>query len=403
MKLTIFFGIASMLLIQTVSSYAQPDPVPPANLANATKQLALYLNHNFAGDPNFASIDQNLYSNHTLWEIDYLIPGLDGFITEYDLENNCLIRVSDDIVRTSSEASKLAGAPISVTAAQAKQVAQNLHQFLAIGGDWRSVDTFLSFPNSDWTCWYFKYSLFVNGYYSREENALGGVNAYDGRLIRWVRRDPRTYVPVTSPLFSFNQAQQIASNIAQRNVIVQEVRGLSTQTDPLWTVVDYDIQTTPVCRLAYVFEVVPLPGESQSPRAIAIDAQTGESWLQMSALYTMGDAHKRRESPKLAIKSERFQMIDRLARDKSLAPLLRSIASGNLMKQAPKEKFLEFERVAGQSHIAFKLYPKSRVLSWTASTGKKAGVQLSKPEMTLLQRWLSVKKSTTTASSNESR
>ena len=388
MKLTIFFVLASMILIQTVSLSAQTDPVPPANLVNFTKQLALYLNHNYADAPILSDVDQNIFTDHTIWEMTYWTSAQDNFITQYDLENNCLIRVTDKLIRSNSIASKLAGAPISETSAQANLVVQNFHQFLGIGGDWRSVDTFLSPPNSDWTCWYCKYSLFVNGYYSREENAIGAVNAYDGRLINWVRRDPRTYVPVTSPLFSFNQAQQIASNIAQRNVIVQEVRGLSTQTDPLWTVVDYDIQTTPVCRLAYVFEVVPAPGEGQSPRAIAIDAQTGESWLQMSALYTMGGDSKKHKAPDMGIKSERFKLIDRLAHEKSLAPLLRSVASGKLMKQSPKEKPISFAKTAGKSLIAFNLYRKSRTLSWTASAGKKAGVQLSKPEMALLQKWL---------------
>ena len=221
--------------------------------------------------------------------------------------------------------------------------------------------------------------------------------------MRWVRRDLRTYLPVAGPLFSFNQAKQIAANIAQRNVIVQEVRGLPTQTDPLWTVVNEAIWCTQICRLAYVFEVIPLPGEDQSPIALAIDARTGESWLQLSHLGGMRKAQGKLKSQNIKIKSERFQMIDRLARETSLAPLLRSVASGRLLKRAPKEKPALYEREAGKTRISFSLYPKSRTLSWSGSTGKWAGVQLSKPEMSLLQKWLSAKKGNTTASSNESK
>ncbi len=387
-KNIILLAIALAISTLTLGAHSQSNPIPPTQLVASVKQLATYLNHNYQVDPNNTNLDQNIYTDHNVWYLAWWGSNGSDFEVDYDLENNMLINLNDYITLRANETSKRTGATATVTATQARQTVQNLHQFLGIAGDWRSIDTFLSPPNGAWTVWYCKYSLFVNGYYSREENMIGDVNAYDGTMTGWVRREPRTYVAVTSPLLSFNQAQQIAINLAQRSVIVQEVRGLSTQTDPLWTVVDYDIQTTPVCRLAYVFEVVPAQGEGQSPKAIAIDAQTGESWLQMSALYTMGGPGNERKPPKMKIKSERFQMIDRLSREKPLAPLLRSIASGRPMKRVPKEKPISFAKTAGNSPIAFNLYRKSRTLSWTASAGKKAGVQLSKPEMALLQKWL---------------
>ena len=386
MKPIILLGILLALTTQTWRASAQSNSVPPTQLVDSARQIAAYLNHNYTSDPDSTDLSQDVYTDHNLWFLSWGNNSGDSFDLDFDLENNCLMDMSDGFARNASKASKLSGAPISVTAAQANQVVQNFHQFLGLGEDWRLVDTFLSPTNGKWRLWYCKYSLFVNGYYSREESVFGRVNAYSLTMDSWVRRGLRTYVPVAGPLLSFNQAQQIESNVTQRNVVVQEVRGLATHTDPLWTVVDSDIFSTPICRLAYVSEVVPLPGEYQSPRALAIDAQTGESWLQLSDLYMMGEAHGKLKSPVIKIKSERFQMIDRLAHGISLAPLLRSIASGKLLKRAPKEKPVSFEREVGKAPILFSLYPKSRTLSWSSSTGKWAGVQLSKLEMTLFQK-----------------
>ena len=275
MKPMIFLGILLALTTQTWRTSAQSDPVPPTQLVDSARQIAAYLNHSYPNDPDSTSLSQDAYTDHNLWLLTWGNNSGDSFDVRFDLENNSLIDMSDGFALNASIASKHSGAQVSVTAAQANQVVDNFHQFLGLAGDWRAVDTFLSPTNGKWRIWYCKYSLFVNGYYSREESVFGRVNAYSTTMEGWDRRDLRTYLPVTGPLLSFNQAQQIASNIAQRNVVVQEVRGLATQTDPLWTVVDVEIYLTPICRLAYVFEVVPLPGETQSPRALAIDARTG--------------------------------------------------------------------------------------------------------------------------------
>lgn len=214
MKPIILMAIALAIPTATWRASAQSNPVPPTQLVVSAKQIAAYLNHNYIVDPNRTDLSQNPYTDHNLWNLGWGNTSDDYFDVEYDLENSMLLSVHDDISFTANLASKRVGAPISVTASQANQVVVNFHQFLGIGGDWRAVNTFLCPANLSWTLWYCKYSLFVNGYYSREESILGEVNAYAGTLDGWVRRDPRTYVPVTSPLFTFNQAQQIAANIA---------------------------------------------------------------------------------------------------------------------------------------------------------------------------------------------
>ena len=187
MRTILLIGISIVISTSTWRASAQSEPVPPGELIESARRIAGYFHRNYILDPDPVYTDKDVDSGHNKWWMAWCNSSEFEFVIEYDLESKMFIGISDCISYRANQASRKAGALISVTADQANTNVQNLHKYLQLEGDWRAVYTFLSTSNNLSTTWVCNYSLYVNGFYSRQECIVGKVNAYSGLIDGWNR------------------------------------------------------------------------------------------------------------------------------------------------------------------------------------------------------------------------